>query len=446
MDDVKIGRGMYGTVYQSIHQGDRVAVKIPNKQLHSEGGLSPSTLMEIHVLKSLQNNPYIVGLRDIVFEPDTKIYMDWYPYNMREYISITRFEERFKLYDSVLDMLVNALKHLYEIGIIHRDIKPDNILMNTEGDCCLCDFGAAAQLPHDVRYRDISLCLEVYTPMYRPPEIVAGNPYYTSQADVWALGMTMLEYIIGRRVIDRVDDANPLNSILSVLTVHTSYTKEVEVLIKDHRLEDSVNVSMILFTYPVPPSHIDVLVSMLQVDPNKRDTPKPSSTVDTILPCKSGPRRGDIIPGSGVTATVYESTIIFLLRLANARRISIDAVLVAFDLFERYLSSYPVAADRAKLIGLTCIWITEKLLDEVEVGAQEYTAISDITVEDMVATEIDIVKKMDYILYHCEIETYLFSLKKTKRRYPEKFRELLRNLYLCQIAAGIHPGSRPYPI
>ena len=95
--------------------------------------------------------------------------------------------------------MVLALKHLFEHHVIHRDIKPNNIVVDQFGYCKLVDFGIAKRLPAGTN-RTYSLC---GSPRYMSPELVdlafhgTGNPY-TNAVDWWALGITLVELATGR--------------------------------------------------------------------------------------------------------------------------------------------------------------------------------------------------------------------------------------------------------
>lgn len=73
--------------------------------------------------------------------------------------------------------------------ILHRDIKPDNILLDEDFNCYLADFGLARPISQPVR----EYTNEVMTLYYRPPELILGEKVYSIGVDIWALGCTLYE-------------------------------------------------------------------------------------------------------------------------------------------------------------------------------------------------------------------------------------------------------------
>ena len=78
-----------------------------------------------------------------------------------------------------------------EKKVMHRDIKPSNILVNSEGKVKLCDFGVSANLINSIANSFVG------TRSYMAPERLTGTQEYTIKSDVWALGITLVEFAIG---------------------------------------------------------------------------------------------------------------------------------------------------------------------------------------------------------------------------------------------------------
>jgi nemo like kinase len=110
--------------------------------------------------------------------------------------------------------ILRGLKYIHSARILHRDIKPGNILINA--NCCLkiCDFGLAR-----VEERDESAAMthEVVTQYYRAPEILMGARHYTAAVDVWSVGCILAELLSRRILFQAKSPVQQLELILAVL-------------------------------------------------------------------------------------------------------------------------------------------------------------------------------------------------------------------------------------
>jgi hypothetical protein len=89
--------------------------------------------------------------------------------------------------------VISGLAAIHEAGIVHRDVKPDNMLRMGDGRLALSDFGLATDLPADA-----GVTVMVGTPHYMAPEVRGGEPA-TARSDVWSLGVVLYEIFFGKR-------------------------------------------------------------------------------------------------------------------------------------------------------------------------------------------------------------------------------------------------------
>lgn len=159
---------------------------------------------------------YVVPLLDTFGQPGG-IYVLVFPFARLDLENLLRTDtlekHQVKL---VFSGLFNALAHIHSLGIIHRDVKPSNILLkSTSGPVYLIDFGIAwsprdtDSEPGDKKITDIG------TTCYRPPEVLFGCRSYGSSVDMWAAGCIVVEML--RQGHHQLFNAGPLGSELGLI-------------------------------------------------------------------------------------------------------------------------------------------------------------------------------------------------------------------------------------
>lgn len=191
----KIGEGTYGVVYKARdtrYNGELRAVKQIRLEQEEEG--VPSTaIREISLLKDLQHDN-VVGLLDIVHEDrklhlvfehldlDLKKHMDTSPQAYKDPLRVKRY----------LYQMLDGIAHCHSHRILHRDLKPQNLLIDRAQDKLkLADFGLARAFGIPVR----QFTHEVITLWYRAPEILLGSKHYSTPVDLWSIGCIFAEMV-----------------------------------------------------------------------------------------------------------------------------------------------------------------------------------------------------------------------------------------------------------
>lgn len=193
-----LGTGTYGQVFlafdEELHR--RVAVKVPHVGVPGGASGADSHVREARMAASL-DHPHIVPVYDVGDMDDGR----WYV--VSKFVEGCTLKQRMKrggvAHDegaTIVARLADALHHAHKADLVHRDVKPANILLDRTGQPLLTDFGLAlAETEQRARKGEFS-----GTPAYMSPEQVRGETQYLDgRTDIWSLGVVLYELLTGRR-------------------------------------------------------------------------------------------------------------------------------------------------------------------------------------------------------------------------------------------------------
>ena len=186
----KVGEGTYGVVYKCKVKNSSDYVALKKIRLENEDEGIPSTsIREISILKQLPH-PNIVSLMDLI-HGDKKLYLvfEFMDHDLKKFLDINGGPLTPELVKSYLFQILLAIKYCHSKRILHRDLKPQNLLKDKNGIIKVGDFGLARSFGVPIK----TLTHEILTLWYRAPEILLGQKEYGTPVDIWSIGLIFYE-------------------------------------------------------------------------------------------------------------------------------------------------------------------------------------------------------------------------------------------------------------
>jgi serine/threonine protein kinase len=187
-----IGHGGFAVVYLAHDPllGREVAVKLLRGHLVADAGARARFEREARIVAGLEH-PAIIPIHDFGSE-------DGVPFLVTSYLPGGSLTDRLPITDAltVLRRIAEALDYAHALGVVHRDVKPANILFDRNGNACLGDFGIAS-----VAAASVQITTEgqsIGTPSYMSPEQINGTVAPSAASDIYSLGCVAFELLCGR--------------------------------------------------------------------------------------------------------------------------------------------------------------------------------------------------------------------------------------------------------
>jgi len=188
----RIGKGAYGWVYRALDKRDGEEVAIKAIPLISESDVDAKKLAaELHIMAQLEHNNIVSYKGSFLLEDEIWIILEYCDAgSVQGLVHASDLAMNEAQVAAVVVQLLIALQFLHGRGILHRDIKAENVLLLSDGTVKLADFGvASSQEPGTERRKSIA-----GSPYWMAPELIQGKDYDAS-VDIWAIGITIIEMI-----------------------------------------------------------------------------------------------------------------------------------------------------------------------------------------------------------------------------------------------------------
>ncbi|KAG9317683.1 kinase-like domain-containing protein [Chiua virens] len=275
----QVGEGTFGKVYKARNTITNVHVALKRIRMEAEKDGFPVTAMrEIKLLQSLRHQNIVRLYEMMVSNGSVFMVFEYMDHDLTGVLSQTQFSFSEANLKSLCNQMLAGLAYLHHKGVIHRDVKGSNILINNRGELKLADFGLARFYQ---KRRRIDYTNRVITLWYRPPELLFGATVYGPEVDMWSAGCIMLELFTKKPIFQGNDEIHQLEVIYRIFGTPTperwpgitglpwyELVKPKEVL-QDHFRELFKGP---LFCTWLSPAALDLAEQLLTYDPTKRVT------------------------------------------------------------------------------------------------------------------------------------------------------------------------------
>ncbi|WKY06396.1 hypothetical protein Q1695_006527 [Nippostrongylus brasiliensis] len=190
----KLGEGTYATVYRGRSLLTNKFVALKEIRLEQEEGAPCTAIREVSLLRNLRH-ANVVTLHDIIHTDRLlTLVFEYVDRDLKQYMDACNNVLSINNVRLFLFQLLRGLAYCHQRRVLHRDLKPQNLLITSKGELKLADFGLArAKSVPTKTYSN-----EVVTLWYRPPDVLLGSTDYSTHIDMWGVGCIMFEMVAGR--------------------------------------------------------------------------------------------------------------------------------------------------------------------------------------------------------------------------------------------------------
>jgi serine/threonine protein kinase len=248
--------------------GELVALK--EIHLDSEEGTPSTAIREISLMKELKHEN-IVTLHDVIHtENKLMLVFEYMDGDLKRYMDTQGERGALKptTIKSFMYQLLRGIDFCHQNRVLHRDLKPQNLLINSKGLLKLGDFGLARAFGIPVN----TFSNEVVTLWYRAPDVLLGSRTYNTSIDIWSAGCIMAEMYTGRPLFPGTTNEDQIIRIFRIMGTPTERTwpgitqlPEYKPTFQMYATQDLRNILP-----AIDPTGIDLLQRMLQVRPELR--------------------------------------------------------------------------------------------------------------------------------------------------------------------------------
>ncbi|CAE7881520.1 erkB [Symbiodinium sp. KB8] len=274
----KLGKGAYGVVWKAKdNRTDQIVALKKCYDAFRNATDAQRTFRECMYLTELRDHPNVVRLLNIIrAENDRDLYLvfEYLEADLHAVIRAGILQDVHIRY--IVYQLLKVLKYLHSAELLHRDVKPSNMLLNAACTMKACDFGLSRSLT-DTGKSDVVHTDYVATRWYRPPEILLGAPKHTFGIDMWSVGTVLGECYRKKPMFPGNSTINQLELVLAitgrpspedVASIGSKYTEQMIAKVP----ATASKTTLEKLCPGAPEDAIDLMTKCMQFNPAKRIT------------------------------------------------------------------------------------------------------------------------------------------------------------------------------
>lgn len=443
----KIGSGGYGNVYLANKNKQILVVK---KYQKMSNDIFYQIIREINIVRSL-NHPNIIRFIKLIKYPNVEIILEYGGINLKLYYESIDYKKRLEQIKSISYQIISGCLYLHKLNILHRDIKPQNILIK-DGIIKICDFGLAKKNTLNVNVNSCEAC----TLYYKPIELLVGSKTYTNSIDVWCIGCVLYEFVIAKVLFKGSTEINMLKSIFSSISTKQ---EDLDLLnLKEWKLSscntDSYNKLPALYELEINTQDADLLNSlknlidqMLVLNPEKRislenaikhpffDHHSEKTNLDKLIDLNNIINNQNFYVRTKLPKNITTETrkkYCEMIQSYNSK-ISKDTILSSINIFDRYLTIKDKQKRNLDIIVICAMTLASKYID---IRAMTFTNGNfSFNNEELIKNEFELAQLIDYDLSQptlLDLYRFLFPNKKIDNLVWENIWEIILDYELLK--------------
>lgn len=264
----EIGEGTYARVYraQDRYTGQQVALKEIRRD--NEEGAPSTAIREISLMKEL-DHPNIVKLLDVIHDKELLVlvfeHMELDLKQLMDALNGPLDPRKIKLF---MYQLLKGLAFCHENRVLHRDLKPQNLLLDSSGSLKLADFGLARSFAIPMN----TFSSEVVTLWYRAPDVLMGSKNYLTSIDMWSVGCIFAEMAAGKPLFPGKSIEDQLERIFEVLGTPdlSEWPEMIELPGFNRDFPSYIPQDLFSLITNLEPRGVELLIELLKINPRHR--------------------------------------------------------------------------------------------------------------------------------------------------------------------------------